>query len=190
MRLDCEAIAGLPFLEEALDCFWDDVLLNFVTDKEHWNEELLLQFYATLHICGYNRDPKTWVLEWMTDDVHNEAKAQDIIELTALPTPGEHYEPGCQQHQNALKSIFQKPEPNMSQMLSMMKPLPHDAEYPSEFFVEDLEYLPRTIYHIIRKTLWPVKGHSPAAKLEGEMKTLVFYIFNGISFNAQDFFIR
>ena len=24
------------------------------------------------------------------------------------------------------------------------------------FFVEDLEYLPRTIYHVIRKTLWPV----------------------------------
>ena len=27
-------------------------------------------------------------------------------------------------------------------------------------------------------------------KLEGAMKTLVFYIFNGISFNPQDFFIR
>ena len=78
----------------------------------------------------------------------------------------------------------------MSQMLSMMKPLRHDVEYPSEFFVDDLEYLPHTIYHIIRKTLWHVKGHSSAAKLEGAMKTLVFYIFNGINFNAQDFFIR
>ena len=106
MRLDCEAIAGLPFLEEALDCFRDASLLQFVTDKEHWNEELLLQVYGTLHICGYYREPKTWVLEWMTGDVHHEAKAQDIIELTALPTPGEHYEPGCQLHQNALESIF------------------------------------------------------------------------------------
>ena len=35
-----------------------------------------------------------------------------------------------------------------------------------------------------------VQGHSSAAKLEGAMKTLVFYIFNGISFKAQDFFIR
>ena len=77
----------------------------------------------------------------------------------------------------------------MSQMLSM-KPLPQDDEYPKEFFVEDLEYLPRTIYHIIRRTLWPIKGHSSSAKLEGAMKTLVFYILNGISFNAQDFFIR
>ena len=76
----------------------------------------------------------------------------------------------------------------MSQMLSMMKPLPPDAEYPKEFFVEDLEYLPRTIYHIIRQTLWPINGHSPQAKLEGAMKTLVFHILHGKSFNAQDFF--
>ena len=52
MRLDTEAIAGLPCLEEALDCFRDAGLLHFVTDKEHWNEELLLQFYATLHIAA------------------------------------------------------------------------------------------------------------------------------------------
>ena len=78
----------------------------------------------------------------------------------------------------------------MSQMLSMMKPLPQDAEYPKEFFVKDLEYLPRTVYHILRRTLWPIKGHSSEAKLEGAMKTLVFYIINGIRFNTQDFFIR
>ena len=85
MRLDCEAIAGLPCLEEALDCFRDVGLLQLITDKEHWSEELLLQFYSTLHIRGYNRDPKTWVLEWMTGDVHHEAKAQDIIELHPCP---------------------------------------------------------------------------------------------------------
>ena len=50
MRLDSEAIAGLPCLEEALDCFRVTGLLQFVTDKEHWDEELLLQFYVTLHI--------------------------------------------------------------------------------------------------------------------------------------------
>ena len=79
MRLDCEAMSGLPCLEEALDCFKDAGLLQFVTNKENCNEELLLQFYATLHIRDYNRDPKTWVLECMTGDVHHEAKAQDII---------------------------------------------------------------------------------------------------------------
>ena len=91
MRLDTEAITGLPCLEEALDCFHDAGLLSFVIDKEHWNEELLLQFYATLHIRGYNRDTKTWFLEWMTGNVHHEAKAMDIIELTGLSTPGELY---------------------------------------------------------------------------------------------------
>ena len=153
MRLDSEAIAGMSCLEEALDYFRDAGLLQIVTDKEHWNEDLLLQFYATLHIRGYNRDPKTWVLEWMTGNVHHEAKAFDLIELTSLSTPGELYEPGCRLHRDELQSIFQRPEPSMSQMLSMMKPLPPDAEYPKEFFVEDLEYLPRTIYHIIRRTL-------------------------------------
>ena len=106
MRLDCEAIASLPCLEEALDYFRVVGLLPFVMDKEHWDEELLLQFYATLHIRGYNRDPKTWVLEWMSWDVRHEAKAQDIIELTSLPTPGELYEPGCQLHRNELQNVF------------------------------------------------------------------------------------
>ena len=68
----------------------------------------------------------------------------------------------------------------ISQMLSMMKPLPNNAEYPSEFFVEDLEYLPRTIYHIIRKTLWPVKGHSSATKLEGAALVISIVKINGI----------
>ena len=68
----------------------------------------------------------------MTGDVHHEAKAQEIIELTSLPTPDELFEPDCQLHQNDLQSIFQKPEPNMRDMLSMMKPLPHDDEYPKE----------------------------------------------------------
>ena len=36
----------------------------------------------------------------------NEAKAQDIIELTSLPTLGELYEPGCQRHREELQSIF------------------------------------------------------------------------------------
>ena len=49
---------------------------------------------------------------------------------------------------------------------------------------------PYQAYHIIRRTLWPIKGHSSSAKLEGAMKTLVFYILNGINFNARDFFIH
>src|SRR5215216_4713955 len=99
-------MAGLPCLEEALGCFCEVGLLPFFIDKEHWNEELLLQFYATLHISGYNRDPKTWVLKCMTGDVHHEAKALDIIEITSLPTPGDLYEPGCQLYNQELHTVF------------------------------------------------------------------------------------
>ena len=77
----------------------------------------------------------------MSGDVYHEAKAQDIIALTSLPTLGDLYEPGCQRHVQDLQSVFQKPEPNMSQMLSMMNPLPIDAKYPKDFYVKDLEYL-------------------------------------------------
>ena len=72
----------------------------------------------------------------------------------------------------------------------MMKPLCAEADYPTHFFVKGLKYLPRTIYHIVRHTLWPIKGHSSSTKLEGTMKTLVFYILNCICFNTHDFFIR
>ena len=66
----------------------------------------------------------------------------------------------------------------------------HDVEYPKELFVKDFEYLPRIVYHILRHTLWPIKGNSPDAKLEGAMKKLAFNIINGIRLNMQDFFIR
>ena len=45
----------------------------------------------------------------MTGNVHHEAKALDIIELTGLSTPGELYEPDCQLHRNALEGIFHRP---------------------------------------------------------------------------------
>ena len=70
-----------------MDCFKEVGLQPFVTDQEHWNEELLLQFCATLHIRGYNRDPKTWVMEWMTGNVHHEAKAFDIMSSLVYPLP-------------------------------------------------------------------------------------------------------
>ena len=55
---------------ESLSCFTpilsvlNDVgLLNFCTDICDWNEELILQFYATLHITGNAEDVNSWVLD-------------------------------------------------------------------------------------------------------------------------------
>jgi hypothetical protein len=78
----------------------------------------------------------------------------------------------------------------MSEMLSMMKPLPPDAPYPTHFFVDDMEYLPRTIYHILRHTLWPVKGHDSSYHVAGALKTVIFNVVHGIKFNMRDLFIR
>ena len=78
----------------------------------------------------------------------------------------------------------------MSQMLSMMKPLPLDAPLPKEFLVEDLEYLPKTIYHILRYTLFPIKGHTPNTSLIQVMKTVVYNVVHGIRWNLHDFFLR
>ena len=50
----------------------------------------------------------------MTGNVHHEANAFDINELTGLPTPGDLFEQGCQLHAEAIESIFQRPEPDMS----------------------------------------------------------------------------
>ena len=67
---------------------------------------------------------------------------------------------------------------------------PAEADCPTHFLVKDLVYLPHIIYHILRHTLYPIKGHSSSTKLEGTMKTLVYYVLNNIRLNTHDFFIR
>lgn len=71
-----------------------------------------------------------------------------------------------------------------------MKPLHVDAPLPIEFFMKDLEYLPRTIYHILCNTLCPVKGFKSTSKLVRVMKNVVYNITYGIRFNMHHFFLR
>lgn len=189
-HLSLAAMEGLPCFNEALECLHTVGLLPFCLDEEHWNEELLLQFYATLHMTGYSRDPKTWIMHWMTTGTRYSAPVQDLLDLTPLPAPGDDYNPDSPAYQEAIKSVFHIAEPNMSEMLSMRKPLPQDAPYPTHFFVDDMEYLPRTIYHILRHTLWLVKGHNSSYHVQGALKTVLFNVVHGIKFNMQDLFIR
>ena len=62
---------------ESLPCFTplhsvlhDARQLNFCTDICDWNEELILQLYATLHITGNAEDVNSWVLYWITENTH------------------------------------------------------------------------------------------------------------------------
>lgn len=96
----------------------------------------------------------------MTGDMHLKAPASELLDVTPLPAPGEDYHPGSVAYTKTTHSIFHLREPNMTEMLTLMKPMPPEAECPKDFFIDDLEFLPKTIYHILRHTLCPVKGHS------------------------------
>ena len=65
--MDMEA---LPCFNSVLQDLHHAKLLQFCSECIHWNEELVLQFYATLYVSGDPLDITTWVLEWMTEHHH------------------------------------------------------------------------------------------------------------------------
>src|SRR3954462_3440791 len=69
----------LPCFTPVLSVLHDAGLLNFCTDICDWNEELILQFYATLHITGNSEDVNSWVLDWMTENTHHKAPASELL---------------------------------------------------------------------------------------------------------------
>ena len=74
---------SLPGFEPVLSVLHDAGLLNFCSDICDWNEELILQFYATLHITGDAEDVNSWVLDWMSENTHYTAPTTEL--LCALP---------------------------------------------------------------------------------------------------------
>ena len=72
-----------------------------------------------------------------------------------------------------------------------MKP-PKPGQVPrTKFLVKELLYVPRTVYHILSKTLSPIKGHnSNDEEVVGIMKNLLFNIIHGVPVNYHDFFMR
>ena len=63
-------IESLPCFTPVLSVIHDAGLLNFYNDICDWNEELILQFFATLHITSNVEDVNSWVLDWMTENTH------------------------------------------------------------------------------------------------------------------------
>src|SRR3954464_10409876 len=60
-------------------------LLQFCSECIHWNEELVLQFYATLYVSGNHMDITTWVLEWMTEHQNYSMTFPEAIVILELP---------------------------------------------------------------------------------------------------------
>ena len=72
-----------------------------------------------------------------------------------------------------------------------MKPLKLSQAPRTKFLVKELLFVPRTVYHILTKTLSPIKGHdSNEEEVVGIMNNLLFNIMHGIPINYHDFFMR
>src|SRR3954466_15996119 len=78
---------SMPCFTPVLSVLHDAGLLNFCTDICDWNEELILQFYATLHITGNAEDVNSWVLDWMTKNTHYKAPATELLRCLSLSPP-------------------------------------------------------------------------------------------------------
>ena len=171
---------SLPCFTPVLSVLHDAGLLNFCTDICDWNEELILQFYATLHITGNAEDVNSWALDWMTENTHFKAPASELLHVLPVSPPLE-----------GARLIYHEPELSDHFMQVLMKPLKPDQAPRTKFLVKELLYGPQTIYRILTKTLSPIKGHdSNEEEVVGIMKSLLFNIIHGIPINYHDFFMR
>ena len=80
---------SLPCFTPVLGVLHDAGLLNFCSDIVDWNEELILQLYATLHITGDPEDINTWVLGWMTKNTHYKAPTSELLHALPINPPSE-----------------------------------------------------------------------------------------------------
>ena len=53
----------IPCFAPVLNVLYEAGLLPMCSDISDWNSELILQFYATLHISGNADDINTWVFD-------------------------------------------------------------------------------------------------------------------------------
>src|SRR4051812_38367018 len=171
---------SLPCFEPVHSVLHDAGLLNFCTDICDWNEELILQFYATLHITGNSEDVNSWVLDWITENTHYKAPASELLRALPLSPPLE--DAHC---------VYNEPELSNHYMQVLMKPLKPGQAPRTKFLVKESLYVPRTVYRILTKTMSPIKGHdSNDEEVVGIMKNMLFNIIHGFPVNFHDFFMR
>lgn len=77
--IDLVEMQLLKCFEPVLNTFNSMGLMNVVNFHQDWNEELVLQFYATLFIFVDPKDSTTWVLDWMMQDTHCKYSATEFM---------------------------------------------------------------------------------------------------------------
>ena len=171
---------SLSCFEPVLSVLHDAGLLNFCSDICDWNKELILQFYAMLHIIGNSEDVNSWVLDWMSENTHYKAPTTELPRVLPLSPL---LDGAC--------CIYNEPELTNHYMQVLMKPLKPGQAPRTKFLVKELLYVPQTVYRILTKTMSPIKGHdSNEEEVVGIMKNMLFNIIHGVPVNFHDFFMR
>ncbi|KAI5015695.1 hypothetical protein ZWY2020_057085 [Hordeum vulgare] len=172
-------LEAIPCLEPVLSVLHDAGLLPMCSDISNWNSEVILQFYATLHISGNPEDISTWVFDWMTQNTDYKAPATELLRELPVPISSEE----------AVKLYGERELPN-GMMEVLMKPLAEGKSPRTTFLVHELKYTPRSVYRILCSVLAPIKGHDDEEDVVGLMKNILFNIIHGIPINIHDFFLR
>ena len=126
---------SLPCFTPILSVLHGTGLLNFCTDIVDWNEELILQFYATMHITGDADDVNSSVLDWTTENTHYKAPASELLHALPISPPPE-----------GARCLYKEPELTAHYMQVLMKPLKSGQAPRTKFLMKELLYVPRTIY--------------------------------------------
>ncbi|KAI5005669.1 hypothetical protein ZWY2020_032912 [Hordeum vulgare] len=175
-HVELEAISCLA---PVLNVLHDAGLLPMCSDISNWNSELILQFYATLHISRNLEDINNWVFDWMTQNTHYKGPATELLHEMHVSIPSEE----------AVKLYGARELPN-GMMEVLIKPLAEGQSSRKTFLVHELKYTPRSVYRILCSVLASIKGHDDEEDVVGIMKNILFNIIHGISINIHDFFLR
>ncbi|KAI4987155.1 hypothetical protein ZWY2020_019955 [Hordeum vulgare] len=82
-------LEAIPCLAPVLNVLHEAGLLPMCSDISDWISEIILQFYATLHISGDPEDINTWVFDWMTQNTHYKAPATELLHELPVSIPSE-----------------------------------------------------------------------------------------------------
>ncbi|KAI4997073.1 hypothetical protein ZWY2020_052415 [Hordeum vulgare] len=179
MHIPHVELEAIPWLVPVLNFLHEAGLLPMCSDISDWNSEPILQFYATLHICGDPEDINTWVFDWMTQNTHYKAPATELLRELPVSIPSEE----------AVKLYGERELPN-GMMEVLMKPLAKGQPPRKTFLVHELKYKSRSVYRILCIVLAPIKGHDDEEDVVGLLKNILFNIIHGIPINIHDFFLR
>ena len=116
----------------------------------------------------------------MSENTHYKAPSTELLHALPLSPPLEE-----------ARCIYSEPKLTYHYMQVLMKPLKPGQAPRTKFLVKELLYMPRTVYHILTRTISPIKGHdSNDEEVVGIMKNMLFNIIHGVPVNFHDFFMR